>query len=288
VGYWELTVPVSPGVSEGLTNFLWEEGALGVVEEEAPGALPRLRAFFPEVASSATLARRVTGYLDALRALGFPVDGEGPVVLPRLDEPWAEAWRQAFAPQLVGRRLLVAPPWDAPSEAGRVTVVIEPGRAFGTGTHGSTRGCLLLLERALGAGVPPEALDLGAGTGILAIAAHALGVPRVMALDTDPDAVAAARANARLNGAAEQITCALADAAGVQGRFGLILANLLAASHLSLGPEYRRLLAPGGRLILGGILPDEAGDVGAALAGLGFRPEDEVLVEGWASLLLGG
>ena len=256
--FWELTVPASADVSEGLTNFLWEQGALGVVEEETPGALPRLRAFFPEVTSSTALCRAVNHYLTSLRALGLSVDGGKPVVAPLLDEPWAEAWRQAFVPQRVGRRLLIVPPWERPAaDHGLTTIVIEPGRAFGT------------------------------GTGILAIAAAALGVPEVTALDTDPDAVAAAEANALKNGVRERIRCALADTAGVEApAFPLILANLLTGSHLTHAPEYRRLLSPGGHLILGGILSDEAESVGWALAEHDFALAERTDVDGWASLLL--
>lgn len=288
--FWELTVPVSPEVSEGLTNFLWEQGALGVIEEETPGVVPRLRAFFPEATSSTGLVRAVGDYLASLTALGLAVNGAEPRVAPLLDEPWAEAWRQAFVPQRVGRRLLIVPPWERPAaDNGLTTIVIEPGRAFGTGTHGSTQGCLLLLEALLDRAPVARALDIGTGTGILAIAGAGLGVPEVTALDTDPDAVAAAEANALKNGVRGRVSCALTDTAGVQApAFPLILANLLAGSHLTHAPEYRRLLSPGGHLILGGILSDEAESVGDALAQHGFVLAERTDVDGWASLLLRG
>lgn len=302
--FWELKVPAFPEVSEGLTNFLWEQGALGVVEEEAPGEVPRLRAFFRESASSTVLSRAVSDYLASLRALGLAVNGGEPCVTPLLDEAWAEAWRGAFAPQRVGRRLLIVPPWEVPAaKEGRTTIVIEPGRAFGTGTHGSTQGCLVLLEGLLDRqpigyprGAPTRrrgshgcALDIGTGTGILAIAAAALGVTRVTALDTDPDAVAAARANAARNGLAERIECVPSDPGGLRGITApLILANLLAGSHRALAPEYRRLLDPGGHLILGGILSEEGASTTEALARHGFHLRDRTDLDGWASLLLGG
>ncbi|KRT75339.1 MAG: 50S ribosomal protein L11 methylase, ribosomal protein L11 methyltransferase [Candidatus Rokubacteria bacterium CSP1-6] len=288
--FWELTVPTSADVSEGLTNFLWEQGALGVVEEETPGALPRLRAFFPEATSSTALCRAVGDYLASLTALGLAVNGAEPRVAPLLDEPWAEAWRQAFAPQRVGRRLLIVPPWERPAaDHGLTTIVIEPGRAFGTGTHGSTQGCLLLLDALLERITPARALDIGTGSGILAIAAAALGVLEVTALDTDPDAVAAAEANALRNGVRERIGCALVDTGGVEGpAFPLILANLLAGSHITHTPEYRRLLSPGGHLILGGIVSDEADSVGQALAERGLTLAERTDVDGWASLRFTG
>jgi ribosomal protein L11 methyltransferase len=290
VPFWELTVPTSAEASEGLTNFLWEEGALGVVEEETPPAPPRLRAFFPETVSSTRLVAAVRGYLDSLRTLGLAVNGGEPLLAPLLDEPWAEAWRQAFTPQRVGRRLLIVPPWDVPAaENGRKTVIIEPGRAFGTGSHGSTRGCLVLLEALLDRRPVGHALDIGTGTGILGLAAAALGVPRVTALDTDPDAVAAARANAERNRVAERIECALFDPRGLDDHAApLILANLLAASHIALAPHYRRLLSPGGHLILGGILVEEKAAIQEALARHGFTLAEHAESDGWVSLLLGG
>lgn len=288
--FWELTVPVSSEVSEGLTNFLWEQGALGLVEEEKPGSSPRIQAFFPETSSSTAIARAVSDYLASLRVLGMPINGEEPRITPLLDEPWAEAWRQAFTPQRIGRRLLILPPWEVPAaDENRTTVIIEPGRAFGTGTHGSTRGCLVLLEAVLNRQPVAQALDIGAGTGILAIAAVALGVPRVTALDMDPDAVAAARANAARNGMAERITCALGEAASLESLpLQLILANLLAGSHLAHASEYRRLAIPGGQLILGGILSDEVSPIRKALGAHGFTLTESAEMDGWVSLHLSG
>ncbi len=288
--FWELTVPASAEVSEGLTNFLWEQGALGVVEEERPGESARLRAFFPESTPSTRLVEAARRYVDSLRALGFTADGSDPLLTPRLEEPWAEAWRQAFVPQRVGRRLLIAPPWEVPApEDGRTTVIIEPGRAFGTGTHGSTQGCLVLLEALLAREAVAEALDVGTGSGILAIAAAALGVGRVTALDTDPDAVAAARANAARNGVAGRIECLIADPRDWAGLAApLIVSNLLAGTHVRLAPDYRRLLARGGHLILGGLLPEEAASIPAALGPHGFTSAEHADVEGWVSLLLRG
>src|SRR5216117_847540 len=141
--YWELSVTVPDCASEGLTNFVWELGALGVVEEETPGTPPRLRAFFAETADTAALTTRLDRYLASLRELGF--DGAGVTSMaPIAEEDWAEAWRAHFSPMRVGRTLVIAPPWETPEAPGRVVITIEPGRAFGTGQHGTTSGCLQL------------------------------------------------------------------------------------------------------------------------------------------------
>src|SRR5207244_3616725 len=139
--FWELTVGVPADLAEGLTNLAWERGALGVVGEERPGRGPRLRAFFPGTVFASALEASVREYLDGLRELGFePATGLSVVALA--DENWADAWRAHFTPRPVGRRLLIAPPWDRPAAHGRTVITIEPGRAFGTGHHGSTVGRL--------------------------------------------------------------------------------------------------------------------------------------------------
>ncbi len=285
--FWELLVPASGEISEGLTNFLWETGALGVVEEETPGSALRLRAFFPETTNPSTLTTTIGGYLSGLRALGFPVPGE-PILTPLREEAWAEAWRQAFAPRAVGRRLLIAPPWEIPPQSdGRRLVVIEPGRAFGTGNHASTLGCLVLLERSLERGRAARALDIGTGTGILAIAAIVLGVSGVTALDTDPDAVLAARANVERNGLGGRIDCRLEGLAEHHGSpVPLILANLLAGSHVALAAHYRRLSLPGAHLILGGVLTDESPEIQDTMASHGFVHLETFEEEDWVTLLL--
>jgi len=284
--YVELTVDTGEEATEALTNFLWELGAVGVVEETAAGAPARLRAFFPAAAAGAALATRVDTYLDGLRTLGLAA-GPRAALAPVADADWAAAWREHFRPVAVGRTLLVAPPWEMPVASDRVVLAIEPGRAFGTGHHGTTAGCLELLESLVAAESPARAIDLGTGSGILAIAAARLGVTDVLACDTDPDAVAAADGNAARNGVAGRVRAVVADAATLATEPApLVLANLLAAAHRALASRYRDLVGGGGALVLGGLLDAEADDVTAVLAAHGFRREAARSLEGWTSLAL--
>ena len=282
--YWELTVEVPPDASEGLTNFVWELGALGVIEEDAPGRAPRLRAFFPKTMFASALEESVREYLRGLAELGFRAAGE-PSVVALANEDWADAWRAHFRPFAVGRSLLVAPPWERPPVNGRVLITIEPGRAFGTGQHGSTLGCLETLEALIGRTAPARLVDLGTGSGILAIAAARLGVPHVLAIDEDPDAVASAMANAARNRVSDRVRCVLADAGALEEPPApAVVANLLTAAHGRLAPRYARYVADGGALVLGGILDTEAPGVAATFAAQGFVPRGSVSVEGWTTL----
>jgi ribosomal protein L11 methyltransferase len=255
-----------------------------VVEEAVGGRAPTLRAFFPHVVAPQALETRLRGYLGSLGALGFPTSPE-PTIAALADTDWTAAWREHFRPLPVGRRLLVAPPWDVPPASDRLVLIIEPGRAFGTGHHGSTAGCLVLLERVLGATSPATAIDLGTGSGILAIAAARLGVPAILAVDDDPDAVAVAAANAEINGVSSQVACRCGDAAALDAPPSpLVLANLLASAHVRLADRYRRLLAAGGALLLGGILDAEADEVRARLRAEGLPAVDAVALDGWTAL----
>ena len=290
--FWRLTVSTSDETSDALTNFLWEQGALGVVEEESPATPPCLSAFFPETASSTGLVQAVSAYRASLRTLGFPVSPAEPEITALLDGDWASAWQQAFPPIEVGARILIVPPWDArPDEpaGARVQVIIEPGRAFGTGHHGSTESCLHLTEEALRSpGLSaPRVLDIGTGTGILAITAVKLGAPAVLAIDVDPDAITAARLNAEKNGCADRVTLTLGGPEAVSGRepFHLVLANLLSHTHLALLPQYTRLVAAEGLLVLGGILADEDQVVIDALGAVGFLLATRLVIDGWSALL---
>jgi ribosomal protein L11 methyltransferase len=284
--YWELSVSVPDDAAEGLTNFVWELGALGVVEEDTPGGGPRLRAFFPDVPERDDLIASVRRYLGGLQALGFGA-ADDPHLAPLADENWAEAWRQHFRPLAVGRGLVIAPPWETPPRNGRLAVTIEPGRAFGTGHHATTSGCLTALEAIVERARPERALDLGTGSGILAITAARLGVAFVLAVDEDPDAIASAIANAARNGVCDRVRCLLGDAGAVHvPAVPLVLANLMKPAHLRLASAYARYAAPGGALVLGGILEPDAASVADAVAAHGFVPRATTAADGWATLEL--
>ncbi|MCL2213526.1 MAG: 50S ribosomal protein L11 methyltransferase [Oscillospiraceae bacterium] len=198
---------------------------------------------------------------------------------------WADEWKKFFQPTRIGERLMIVPSWEeefAPAE-GDVVVRIDPGMAFGTGTHESTRLALLLLERHMQVGM--DMLDIGTGSGILAIAAAKLGAGRVVGCDIDPQAVKAAAGNARANGESG-IHFTTADLTeGTQGQFGLVCANIVADILIRLAPDLPRYVLPGGRVIFSGIIAEREGEVTAAMTAQGFRLADRAEENAWVGLV---
>lgn len=276
--YWELRLACRPEATEALTNYLWEAGAVGVVQEEA------LRAFFSSAESPEAIRQKLAAYLNSLEALGLP-GASGPIDLhPLAESAWDTAWQAHFRPLRVGR-FWIAPPWRHPGlGAGEHLIKIRPGRAFGTGQHETTQLCLELLDRLRGS-PPPRALDIGTGTGILAIAAVLLGVTECLAIDVDPDAVAAARENIELNRAGRRARVRVATPEQVAGPpFALLLANILTETHQALLSAYWRLMVPGAQAILGGILSAETNEMVMALGAHGFGIHERVRKAEWCAL----
>jgi ribosomal protein L11 methyltransferase len=204
------------------------------------------------------------------------------------DEDWSRRWREGLAPRRVGRRLIVTQPWnpvDHEAAGDAIILVIDPATAFGTGEHATTRGALRLMEAAMVGG--ERVLDVGTGSGILALAAAGLGATAVLAVESDPDAMSNARENLDRSGRAELIALVNAEVdaeylARERGDgFDLIVANVLSGALIPLLPAFEGALKAGGSVVLGGILETEASAVtdAASAAGLTLAAEDRE--EGW-------
>jgi ribosomal protein L11 methyltransferase len=207
---------------------------------------------------------------------------------PLLEEDWGAGWKEHFHPFHVAPLLVIKPSWEPyePRE-GEAVIEMDPGMAFGTGLHASTRLALGFIEEIC-AGAPPDcALDVGTGTGILAMAAALRGASLVIAIDNDPDAVAAARENVARNDLAGRVGVSGLDLGGINGKFDLVAANITADVLLRLAPQLAARLAPGGALVLAGLLAGvQTVEVRAAYEGLGMLCAGERSEGEWASLLL--
>ncbi len=284
---------------EWLLAEAFEAGAAGVEESECPGVGDDADALV-FCASIFASAERIDGVRRSLRALAIPGVEIGPIeALPEVD--WREAWKEGLEALVVSPRLVVRPPFAArPLAPGQREVVIDPGQAFGTGTHASTRLCLEWLDRLLaGPSVAFESvpsvrvIDVGTGSGVLALAALALGAGSAVGFDLDPVASRAAAMAARDNGLGARAAFfagpieALAESAS---RSPLVVANLLKRELLPITAEIAARLAPGGRLILAGLLVEDVAEVCSAFRALGLvevgRREIEDAVGCWVGLCL--
>lgn len=278
--WFELQVRVRVEFAETVANFLVEHGAPGIQMEELP---PRciLTAHFeapPPVAELYDYWRELQedpGKQISLRATLRTI----------VSADWATDWMRHFQPLPVGNRFYVCPPWDLSAPADRLRLIIDPGMAFGTGQHPTTRGCLALLERILAARPVRRALDVGTGSGILAIALAKLGVHDVWAIDTDPTARDSAEKNSTQNLVAERVHVE-ANLDETPGQVELIVANLYADLLVSLAPRFAARLEDSGSVVCSGMLIADMARVRASFETSGFRLLCEVTDGEWATLAL--
>ena len=277
MGRWrEVSVAVAPADSAGVAALLQGLAPGGAVIEETPsGSL--VRAYFPQDSSPQPAAA-------ALQALARSFPHLPPQERSLTEEEWTRGWRSFFSPLLVGQRLLVRPPWErgAPPP-GRVAVTIDPGPAFGTGHHATTQMCLEAVERYLKPGA--RVLDLGTGSGILAIAAARLGAGRVVALDTDPVAVRAALANARVNRVLRRVSVRPGTLAGRLKPFDLLLANISSQAIIELARPLAGAARPGAVLAASGFLTESLEAVQQALGAAGWVPQEVLSGDDWRTLV---
>jgi len=228
------------------------------------------------------LEDRLGSLKEALAALpGFGITGAGTDMTLRYVEEadWANAWKAFYKPFRVGRRLVVTPPWENPGlTPNDIPLVIDPGMAFGTGSHPTTQLCLTALEDYVKAGSPVA--DIGTGSGILAIAAAKLGAGPVAANDTDPLAVKIAQENATANGVSIKVTESLPE-----GRFAVVVANILADVIIGMSAELSGLIKPSGILIASGIINTREADVQKALEGMGLTHLETRRQTEWVALV---
>jgi ribosomal protein L11 methyltransferase len=262
--------------SLGATSVTLEDAADDPVLEPAPGETPlwptvRLRALFREDADPRTIEAGLVELLPPTTLLRFEV---------LEDRPWEREWLRDFHPMRFGRRLWVCPDGQAADDANAVRVALDPGLAFGTGTHPTTALCLEWLDGSELRGC--RVIDYGCGSGILAIAALKLGAAGALAYDIDPQARLATRDNAVRNGVADRLTIA-ATAPQEPESCDVLVANILAGPLTKLADRFATLLRPGGRIALSGLLPEQVESVAVAYAPW-FMIGATTVRDGWALL----
>ncbi len=224
-------------------------------------------------------AQRFAAQEERLRRLvaGVVVQpGEEPVEIALseiADEDWSRKWKEHFKPLRVGKRFIVSPTWEeAPRDSGRLIIRIDPGRAFGTGHHETTRLCLEWLESLARSSPPGSLLDIGTGSGILAIGAALLGFEEIAAVDNDPEAVETAKENVLLNGLSGKIDLRCGTAEEIPTRFDAVVSNIESGPLIRMARAIASSVREGGRLGLSGILAEQADEVRAEYEKMGFAP----------------
>lgn len=269
--WWRVTITLPPEQSDAVAALVVAATGNGVEEPSAGVVCTTL----DSTADAETLRRRVTAEFAAAAVSLHEV----PVV------DWATHWRDGIITRTFGR-LVLTPSWLPVADPGeRVVVTIDPESAFGSGEHGSTRGALTLLERTLRPG--DRLLDLGSGSGILAIAAARLGARSAIGIEVDDEAIPIAEANATRNGVSHATTFLLGDAgelAPLAGPADIICSNILRSVNTLLLPSILRAAAPGATLIFAGMEEVEAELFRPVLAGNGLVVVDEVRDGSWWSV----
>lgn len=245
---------------EGIPPDRYDDDELPLPPEVA------VRVYLPKDDRAAAAQAEIEAQLDAL--------GMKPIFTTFDEEDWADAWKQHYHPVRIGERIVIQPEWEPAEDVrpGDVVITLDPGMAFGTGTHPTTRLCLASLDALVQPG--HNVLDLGTGSGILAIAAAKLGASKVLAVDIDPVAVEAAQENIEKNGTADNI---IVQQGGLESvvtsarRFDLVVANILARIIIAMTDEHlAEIVRPGGIAIFSGIIAEQVPDVEAALQNVGL------------------
>jgi ribosomal protein L11 methyltransferase len=274
--YHQFTITCPEQYGEQLTHALMELGSLGIIDEGTS-----LIAYFPSGMDRGVIGSQLDIFLTLLRSSDNGADlSYTYAALP--DADWNESWKKNFTPIDLGDRFTVLPPWEL-YRGDRIPLVIDPGMAFGTGHHGTTRSCLALMDRYAGSAGKGRFLDLGTGTGLLAIAAIKLGFTDVVGVDTDPLALEAARRNLELNGV-RTVRLIEGSLEAADGLFDMIAANLISGTLIELAGGIARHLQPAGIAILSGILEGQDDEVAGSMERAGLRCRERLRDGKWVSL----
>ena len=279
----EVRVEVPSFWAEGVSNFLIELGSPGVIQEDASrGKKESILAYLPNRPSYAAKRMRLKKYLTSLMGMDFYFKQR--VIR---EEKWAENWKSNFRTFHATAKIVVKPPWEEYRERkGETVITIDPGMAFGTGTHPTTRMCLQALEVLIPSFVhPPSVLDFGTGSGILAIATQKLGAKDTVAVDIDPAAIRNARKNASANCLRGRIDFRVGSGQSLRRRFGIAVANLLPQELLNAADFLAKRVSSAGYLVLSGILKKQEKEITSPFIEKGLKIHASKTGKGWICMV---
>ncbi len=290
--WFELTAKTPPELAEAVADVVRGVAPGGVSIEEpidilgpelgfrVRGGEPVLiRAYVPSSELGALLVEELRRAMEGFPAVELSAR-------PIFERDWAVSWREFFGVVETGGRVVVVPSWAEHEPApGQLVIRLDPGQAFGTGHHETTRLCLAMLDLLVHPGC--RVLDVGTGSGILAIAAVLLGAERVDAVDIDPIAAEVAARNCAANGVAERVRVRAGTVSAEEvGEYDLVIANISPDANIGLMPAFGRAVRPGGDLLLSGVLEGDVARVIAAAEAWEFVPVETRLERDWAAIHL--
>ncbi|MDF1564880.1 MAG: 50S ribosomal protein L11 methyltransferase [Deltaproteobacteria bacterium] len=291
--FLRVRIDVPAGEADAAGALLLVLGATGIEERDEQTLVPEGESA-PAAGRAQVLAWLEAGTdHEALRAhLGATLPADATLTLDEVEaEDWVEVVRSQVVPVELGQRLRIRATWHEPGpEDGREELVLDPGLAFGTGSHPTTALCLVALEEAVARhrkeGHAPSVLDLGCGSGILSIAALRLGADRALAIDNDPVAVEVTLENAERNGVLDRVEATTEGPEQHSGVWDLVAANIQLGVLQLLAPAAAARLAPGGEIFLSGLLEEQAAEARAAYEAEGLEHRETVSEGGWARVTL--
>ena len=276
--YYELTIAVSDMFREAVIRRLTDAGCLGVIEQDEA-----VIAYFLDTADMKLIENDLMIVRALLEKSGQPAAfAVHQRIIP--DQDWNETWKEGFHAIDIGERFTILPPWEK-KKTGRINLVIDPAMAFGTGHHETTRSCLVLMEKYVAKSGKERFLDVGTGTGILAIAASKLGFRTVTGVDTDILAVEAARENIMIN-QTPAVEIREGSLAELNEAYDFIAANIISGVLVLLAPALASLLKPGGIAVLSGILQGQEEEVITAMTQSGLKLIEQYPDNKWISLVV--
>jgi ribosomal protein L11 methyltransferase len=260
----------------------WDFADINIFEYGKDAAV--IKGYFNEEDDMEEIQKYIEAKIEELKEMGIDV-GEGKVVIREVfEEDWANNWKKYYKPTHIGERILIKPIWeDYEAKADEIVVEMDPGMAFGTGTHETTRMCIEALEKYVTK--DSTVFDIGTGSGILGITAAKLGANRVVGVDLDPVAVDSAKGNVEFNNIdnIEILHGNLMDV--VEGKANIVVANIIAEVIIFLSEDVKKFIEPGGYFITSGIIKDRKEDVINKLTSVGFKIEEANTLGEWVCIV---